>query len=69
MPSQVKKPHTTNHLYVPTTPKPTLKGSTKPTRPQKLKIQAIKSTNPKQARKANTNAKPIQPVVEISKQY
>ena len=36
-PPQVKQPHTTNHLNVPTTPKPILKGSTKLTRPQKLK--------------------------------
>ena len=47
MPPQVKHPCTTNHLYVPTTPKPALKGSTKLTRPQKIKIQAIKPTTPK----------------------
>ena len=68
-PPQVKHPRTTNHLYVLTTQKPTRKESTKLTRPQKLKIQAIKPTTPKYARIANTNAKPIRPVVEISKQH
>ena len=47
-PPQVKNPRTTNHLYVPTIPKPILKGSNKLTRPpKKIKIQAILSTTPK----------------------
>ena len=41
-PPQVKDPDTTNHLYVPTIPKPILKGSNKLTRPQKLKFRQLK---------------------------
>ena len=40
-PPQVKHPHTTNHLYVQTTPRPILKGSNKLTRPQKLKFRQL----------------------------
>ena len=44
-PPQVTNPRTTNHLYVPTTPKPILKGSNKLTRPQKkLKFRQFKQS-------------------------